>query len=223
MNYKIIYDDKQLEFTNKYPALTFSDDSNKNFYRVNDDIIEVKYLKLDDFKQEQEVKRKYKIIFLILKSVNESDLEKLNDIVKYDNVIVGIRDKNFLLNNKIILFKGIDEKINIEALIGMFCNKDILKSIKNKKRVSSMLIGYESLLNPVGNISKSILNNFNHICNYEHYVMYLYSSREFDLQEIAYIEDLLTEYLYEANKIEIKQIKNNFIDDNVFYSILATK
>lgn len=224
MNYKIICDDRDIEFTNNYPALTFSYDTNKNFYRVNDDIIEVEYLNFDDINERVELKKKFKLIFIILKSIENYDLERINNISKYDNVIIAVMDKDVFLENKnIVMLKGLNEKINVEALIDMFSNKDIMMRVKNKKRVSSMILGNEDLVNPVGNMLKNILKNFSRIDNYKEYIMYLYSNKEFNLQETAYLEDLMREYLYNAGKIEIKQIKDSEIEDNVFYSILATR
>lgn len=224
MNYKIMCDDRDIEFTNNYPALTFSYDTNKNFYRVNDDIIEVEYLNFDDINERVDLKKKFKLIFIILKSIENYDLERINNISKYDNVIIAVMDKDVFLENKnIVMLKGLNEKINVEALIDMFSNKDIMMRVKNKKRVSSMILGNEDLVNPVGNMLKNILKNFSRIDNYKEYIMYLYSNKEFNLQETAYLEDLMREYLYNAGKIEIKQIKDSEIEDNVFYSILATR
>lgn len=224
MNYKIMCDDRDIEFTNNYPALTFSYDTNKNFYRVNDDIIEVEYLNFDDINERVDLKKKFKLIFIILKSIENYDLERINNISKYDNVIIAAMDKDVFLENKnIVMLKGLNEKINVEALIDMFSNKDIMMRVKNKKRVSSMILGNEDLVNPVGNMLKNILKNFSRIDNYKEYIMYLYSNKEFNLQETAYLEDLMREYLYNAGKIEIKQIKDSEIEENVFYSILATR
>lgn len=224
MNYKIICDDRDIEFTNNYPALTFSYDINKNFYRVNDDIIEVDYLNFDDINERVDLKKKFKCIFVILKSIENYDLERIDNISKYDNVVIAVMDKNIFLENKnIVMLKGLNEKINVEALIDMFSNKDIMMRVKNKKKISSMILGNEDLVNPVGNMLRNILKNFSHIDNYKEYIMYLYSNKEFNLQETAYLEDLMREYLYNAGKIEIKQIKDSEIEDNVFYSILATR
>lgn len=202
--------------------LCFSDDDNKNFYRVKDNIIEVNYLSFNEIDEERDFSRRFKNIFVILKSIDDCDIEKVKDVLAHDNVIVGVRNNNAHINNKrIITFKGINESINVEALIDMFSNKDILSKVKNN--ISSMILGYESLANPVGNILNNVLKNFKYIDNYKDYIMYLYSNKEFNLQETAYLEDLLKEYSYGTGKIEINQINNDGIKDNVFYSILATR
>lgn len=224
MNYKIICDNKEIEFTNNYPALAFSDDEHKNFYRVKDNIIEVNYLSFNEIDEERDFSRRFKTIFVILKSIEDCSFEKLEDILAHDNVIVGVRSNSAHINNKrIITFKDINERINVEALIDMFSNEDILSKVKNKNNISSMILGYESLTNPVGNILNNVLKNFKYIDNYKDYIMYLYSNKEFNLQETAYLEDLLKEYSYGTGKIEINQINDDGIKDNVFYSILATR
>ncbi len=224
MNFKIICDNKDIEFTNNYPALAFSDDDYKNFYRVRDNIIEVNYLNFEDINEKRDFCRRFKTIFLILKSIDKCDIKKLEEILAHDNVIVGVRNNNAYINNKkVITFKGINEKINVEALVDMFSNRDILSKVKNKGNSSSMILGHESLTNSVGKILNNVLNNFKYIDNYKEYIMYLYSDKEFNLQETAYLEDLLREYSYGTRKIEIKQINDDGIKDNVFYSILATR
>ena len=93
MNYKIICDNKEIEFTNNYPALAFSDDDHKNFYRAKDNIIEVNYLSFNEIDEERDFNTRFNNIFVILKSIDDSDIEKVEYILAYDNVIVGVRTK----------------------------------------------------------------------------------------------------------------------------------
>ena len=70
---------------------------------------------------------------------------------------------------------------------------------------------------------KNLFQSFKYIENYKEYIMYIYTNKELGMQDIAYLEDLMKEYLYEANKIEIKQLKDSEVKNNIVYSILASK
>ncbi|WP_090011996.1 hypothetical protein [Clostridium sp. DSM 8431] len=225
MNYKIIYNDKNIEFTNSCLALAFSGDTDKNFYRVDNDIVEVCYLDINNINESRDLKDKYKTIFILINFIKSDEVEKIYSLLNYNNVIVASinKDSSIIKDDKVISLKGFNKKISIEALIKMFSNKEILMKIKNREVSSSIVIGNESMENHIEKILENLIRNFTHIENYKEYIMYLCANEEFNIAEVAYLEDLMNEYLYKADKIKIQQFKNGEIKDNVLYSILAIK
>lgn len=225
MNYKIICNDKSIEFTNDFPALTFSEDIDKNFYRIDNDIVEVCYKDIKDINRNEDLKSKYKRIFILFNSVEKDEEEKIVNLLNYTNVIVVAlnRQTNIIRNNNISILKGFKEQINIESLIKVFSNEEVLIKVRDRKNSSSIVIGNESLESTIEKMLKNLFQSFKYIENYKEYIMYIYTNKELGMQDIAYLEDLMKEYLYEANKIEIKQLKDSEVKNNIVYSILASK
>lgn len=224
INYKIICNDRSIKFINSQAALSFWDETDKIFCKVNNNTIEIKYSSLDDISESEDLSIKYETIIIMLKSVGKDNMKKLNFLLSHNNVIVAMMREEKICNRpNMIKLKTVNEKINVEALISMFSNKEILTMIKSGILEFSMIIGCEKLINSLESILQNILNNIYYIENNKYYNLYLYCNKEFNLQETAELEDLMREYLYNAEEIEIKQVNNSELKNNVFYSILAAK
>ncbi|MEG0295643.1 MAG: hypothetical protein RR620_02920 [Clostridium sp.] len=215
MNYKIICENSEIELTGYMPALTFLDDGNRNFYRVDNDIVEIFYL--DELNQKDISKFNGKKTIMLLTKVDEKKISIIKEIEKNGNIIIAIgkRSINDVFQN-IIYISSLctKDKIDIRTLLKIFTDDDLIVKIKNRKNECLSVIGMNDLSNPIGNITLNILKNFAYVQSCNNYNLYIYSKDEFDLQDISYLEDAIKEYI-EMN-INLTIIQNNSNDENGF-------
>lgn len=205
----------------------------KKCYRIGNDKIEIIKLnsEINNIHSFEFINYNEDRVLLVLNEINEDNIIKLNELFKNKNVIIlAIRKKlsldiyklNLEIISKLIILKQSDfnNKIDVESILLPLLNSyDKNKFIDNAKE-RYLILGCEYGENALGKIVLNVLKSCNDIHRYENLDLNLCSNKEFNLQELTYIEDPLIEYMEEDAKLIIKQITNNDRDDKVYFSML---
>ena len=237
MKIKIISleDEKAIRFDNISSKLEVLDNNNfKNkvkYYKVEKNIVEVYYLTEKEYINNYNLNSNSDRILVLVKSLNEKNIEIIKKIESNYNIIVAIGEVNILnekikeefnkLNNVIIINKLKKENtIDLKLLVIMLKNKEILYSLNlNKQKNTILLDSSES----IGKIVLSILEQFNYIENSKEYNLYLYSKEEVGIQELTYLEDPIKEYIYNDAILRVNTVVNENINDKNYFLVVTAK
>lgn len=237
MKIKIISleDEKAIRFDNISSKLEVLDNNNfKNkvkYYKVEKNIVEVYYLTEKEDINNYNLNSNSDRILVLVKSLNEKNIEIIKKIESNYNIIVAIGEVNILnekikeefnkLNNVIIINKLKKENtIDLKLLVIMLKNKEILYSLNlNKQKNTILLDSSES----IGKIVLSILEQFNYIENSKEYNLYLYSKEEVGIQELTYLEDPIKEYIYNDAILRVNTVVNENINDKNYFLVVTPK
>ncbi|WP_195999837.1 hypothetical protein [Clostridium sp. 1001271B_151109_B4] len=237
MKIKIISleDEKSISFKN--PSLGFEIVDNKNFnnskyYKVEKNIIEVSYLLEKDLNIEKyDLKNNSDIILILVKSFEGKNIEIIKEIKSKYNILVAIGDVNLSdkyirdefnkLNNVIIVTELKKEnKIDLKLITLTLKNKEIFNKISIEKQRNTILIDSNE---SIGKVVLSLLEQFNYMQNNKEYNLYLYSKEEIGLQELAYLEDPIREYIYDDAILKIDTFTNEDITDKNYFTVFIAK
>ena len=223
MKIKIISleDEKSISFKNSSLGFEIVDNNSK-YYKVEQDIVEISYLLEKDVNIENyNLKNNSDIILIVAKSFEGKNIEIIKKIKSKYNIIVAIGDVNLSdkytrdefnkLNNVLIVAELKKEnKIDLKLLSLILKNKEIFNKSSIEKQRSTILIDSNE---SIGKVVLSLLEQFNYIQNNKEYNLYLYSKDEIGLQELAYLEDPIREYIYDEATLKSKQVvKLNYLN-----------
>ena len=236
MKIKIICleDEKNIKFNNissKFEIL--GDNSFKKrakYYNIEKNIVEVHYL----MKKEESI-NKYNLnsnsdmILVLAKSLNHKNIERIKKITSNYNIIVAVGEVNISnkdikeefnkLNNVIIINKLKKENtIDLNLLVIMISNKEMFFNL-NKQKNTILIDSDES----IGKIVLSILEQFNYIENNREYNLYIYSKEEVGVQELAYLEDPIKEYIYNDAILRVNTVIDKNLKDKSYFLVATGK
>lgn len=233
MKIKIISleDEKSISFKNSSLGFEIVDNNSK-YYKVEQDIVEISYLLEKDVNIENyNLKNNSDIILIVAKSFEGKNIEIIKKIKSKYNIIVAIGDVNLSdkytrdefnkLNNVLIVAELKKEnKIDLKLLSLILKNKEIFNKSSIEKQRSTILIDSNE---SIGKVVLSLLEQFNYIQNNKEYNLYLYSKDEIGLQEIAYLEDPIREYIYDEATLKIDTFTNEDITDKNYFVVFEAK
>ena len=233
MKIKIISleDEKSISFKNSSLGFEIVDNNSK-YYKVEQDIVEISYLLEKDVNIENyNLKNNSDIILIVAKSFEGKNIEIIKKIKSKYNIIVAIGDVNLSdkytrdefnkLNNVLIVAKLKKEnKIDLKLLSLILKNKEIFNKSSIEKQRSTILIDSNE---SIGKVVLSLLEQFNYIQNNKEYNLYLYSKDEIGLQELAYLEDPIREYIYDEATLKIDTFTNEDITDKNYFVVFEAK
>lgn len=233
MKIKIISleDEKSISFKNSSLGFEIVDNNSK-YYKVEQDIVEISYLLEKDVNIENyNLKNNSDIILIVAKSFEGKNIEIIKKIKSKYNIIVAIGDVNLSdkytrdefnkLNNVLIVAELKKEnKIDLKLLSLILKNKEIFNKSSIEKQRSTILIDSNE---SIGKVVLSLLEQFNYIQNNKEYNLYLYSKYEIGLQELAYLEDPIREYIYDEATLKIDTFTNEDITDKNYFVVFEAK
>lgn len=233
MKIKIISleDEKSISFKNSSLGFEIVDNNSK-YYKVEQDIVEISYLLEKDVNIENyNLKNNSDIILIVAKSFEGKNIEIIKKIKSKYNIIVAIGDVNLSdkytrdefnkLNNVLIVAELKKEnKIDLKLLSLILKNKEIFNKSSIEKQRSTILIDSNE---GIGKVVLSLLEQFNYIQNNKEYNLYLYSKDEIGLQELAYLEDPIREYIYDEATLKIDTFTNEDITDKNYFVVFEAK
>ena len=233
MKIKIISleDEKSISFKNSSLGFEIVDNNSK-YYKVEQDIVEISYLLEKDVNIENyNLKNNSDIILIVAKSFECKNIEIIKKIKSKYNIIVAIGDVNLSdkytrdefnkLNNVLIVAELKKEnKIDLKLLSLILKNKEIFNKSSIEKQRSTILIDSNE---SIGKVVLSLLEQFNYIQNNKEYNLYLYSKDEIGLQELAYLEDPIREYIYDEATLKIDTFTNEDITDKNYFVVFEAK
>ncbi|SCJ59166.1 hypothetical protein [Clostridium saudiense] len=233
MKIKIISleDEKSISFKNSSLGFEIVDNNSK-YYKVEQDIVEISYLLEKDVNIEKyNLKNNSDIILIVAKSFEGKNIEIIKKIKSKYNIIVAIGDVNLSdkytrdefnkLNNVLIVAELKKEnKIDLKLLSLILKNKEIFNKSSIEKQRSTILIDSNE---SIGKVVLSLLEQFNYIQNNKEYNLYLYSKDEIGLQELAYLEDPIREYIYDEATLKIDTFTNEDITDKNYFVVFEAK
>ena len=236
MKIKIICleDEKNIKFNNissKFEIL--GDNSFKKrakYYNIEKNIVEVYYLM-----EKEEGINKYNLnsnsdmILVLAKSLNHKNIERIKKITSNYNIIVAVGEVNISnkdikeefnkLNNVIIINKLKKENtIDLNLLVIMISNKEMFFNL-NKQKNTILIDSDES----IGKIVLSILEQFNYIENNREYNLYIDSKEEVGVQELAYLEDPIKEYIYNDAILRVNTVIDKNLKDKSYFLVATGK
>ena len=233
MKIKIISLEDEKSFSFKNSSLGFEIvDNNSKYYKVEQDIVEISYLLEKDVDIENyNLKNNSDIILIVAKSFEGKNIEIIKKIKSKYNIIVAIGDVNLSdkytrdefnkLNNVLIVAELKKEnKIDLKLLSLILKNKEIFNKSSIEKQRSTILIDSNE---SIGKVVLSLLEQFNYIQNNKEYNLYLYSKDEIGLQELAYLEDPIREYIYDEATLKIDTFTNEDITDKNYFVVFEAK
>lgn len=235
MKIKIISleDEKAIRFDNISSKLEVLDNNNfKNkvkYYKVEKNIVEVYYLTEKEDINNYNLNSNLDRILVLVKSLNEKNIEIIKKIESNYNIIVAIGEVNIAnekikeefnkLNNVIIINKLKKEStIDLNLLAIVLNNKEMFLNL-NKQKNTILIDSNES----IGKIVLSILEQFNYIENSKEYNLYLYSKEEVGIQELTYLEDPIKEYIYNDAILRVNTVVNENINDKNYFLVVTAK
>lgn len=233
MKIKIISleDEKSISFKNSSLGFEIVDNNSK-YYKVEQDIVEISYLLEKDVNIENyNLKNNSDIILIVAKSFEGKNIEIIKKIKSKYNIIVAIGDVNLSdkytrdefnkLNNVLIVAELKKEnKIDLKLLSLILKSKEIFNKSSIEKQRSTILIDSNE---SIGKVVLSLLEQFNYIQNNKEYNLYLYSKDEIGLQELAYLEDPIREYIYDEATLKIDTFTNEDITDKNYFVVFEAK
>ena len=233
MKIKIISleDEKSISFKNSSLGFEIVYNNSK-YYKVEQDIVEISYLLEKDVNIENyNLKNNSDIILIVAKSFEGKNIEIIKKIKSKYNIIVAIGDVNLSdkytrdefnkLNNVLIVAELKKEnKIDLKLLSLILKNKEIFNKSSIEKQRSTILIDSNE---SIGKVVLSLLEQFNYIQNNKEYNLYLYSKDEIGLQELAYLEDPIREYIYDEATLKIDTFTNEDITDKNYFVVFEAK
>lgn len=234
MKIKIISleDEKSISFKNSSLGFEIVDNNSSKYYKVEQDIVEISYLLEKDVNIEKyNLKNNSDIILIVAKSFEGKNIEIIKKIKSKYNIIVAIGDVNLSdkytrdefnkLNNVLIVAELKKEnKIDLKLLSLILKNKEIFNKSSIEKQRSTILIDSNE---SIGKVVLSLLEQFNYIQNNKEYNLYLYSKDEIGLQELAYLEDPIREYIYDEATLKIDTFTNEDITDKNYFVVFEAK
>lgn len=199
------------------------------YYNIEKNTVEVYYLTKKEDINKYNLNNNSDMILILTKVLNEKNIEIIKKIRNDYNIIVATGEVNILnknvkeefneLNNVIIINKLKKENaIDINLLVAMLKHKEIFLNLNKQKNII-LIDSNES----IGKIALSILEQFNYIENSKEYNLYLYSKEEVGIQELAYLEDPIKEYIYNDAIFRINIVINKNINDKSYFLIATNK
>ena len=221
MKIKIISleDEKSISFKNSSLGFEIVDNNSK-YYKVEQDIVEISYLLEKDVNIEKyNLKNNSDIILIVAKSFEGKNIEIIKKIKSKSDKYT--RDEFNKLNNVLIVAELKKEnKIDLKLLSLILKNKEIFNKSSIEKQRSTILIDSNE---SIGKVVLSLLEQFNYIQNNKEYNLYLYSKDEIGLQELAYLEDPIREYIYDEATLKIDTFTNEDITDKNYFVVFEAK
>lgn len=199
--------------------------SMQKFYKVNNEIIDINYVNEENFfnfiSKNNYLNSNNKIL-IVFNDLNSNNIEILNNILNTKNNITVVYGKctvdmhSFRFKNINLMPQLLLKGIEIESKLFTFM---LIKNIVPVKKI--ILTGKQKGENAIGNIVLQILKDFTYFQHSEELELYLYVNKKLNIQEIAYIEDPLREYLMNNVIFKIHQIENKDLDDKIIFSLLG--
>ncbi|WP_195963744.1 hypothetical protein, partial [Clostridium cuniculi] len=103
-------------------------------------------------------------------------------------------------------------------LVIMISNKEMFFNL-NKQKNTILIDSDES----IGKIVLSILEQFNYIENNREYNLYIYSKEEVGVQELAYLEDPIKEYIYNDAILRVNTVIDKNLKDKSYFLVATGK
>lgn len=205
--------------------------NNIKYFKYEKNIIEICYLAIDEKLYNYNLNNNADIIFVLVKSLNEYNVKIIKKLKMKFNISVisgeiNILNKNikeeFNKSTNIILINKLKKEntINLKLLVLMLNNKDILCSLNIRNEKSIILIDNNKNM---GKVVLSILEQFNYIERSKYLNLYLYSERQLNLQELAYLEDPIREYIYGDSILKINTVVNDKINEKSYFLVAKNK
>ena len=199
------------------------------YYNIEKNIVEVYYLTKKEDINKYNLNNNSDMILVLAKALNEKNIEIIKKMRNDYNIIVATGEVNILnkdvkeefnkLNNVVIINKLKKENaIDINLLVAMLKHKEIFLNL-NKQKNTILIDSNES----IGKIALSILEQFNYIENNKEYNLYLYSKDEVGIQELAYLEDPIKEYIYNDAIFRINTVINKNINNKSYFLVATAK
>lgn len=204
----------------------------KKYFKLDKYNIEIIIMNLNNYKTIQNLNLYNEKCIIIIKRLNDINLELIKKIYDLTNPIILDIDGSLInkssediltnLNNVIALRKDSFTKKNEcynMVLISIFDNYDFIKKQLN---LPIIICGYQSRREELGKISLNILKSCEDIHKWNKFVFNLNLRYKLNLQELTYIKDPLNEYINDKAEIIIKQITNNVLDEKIYYSLILS-
>ncbi|MDU2123153.1 MAG: hypothetical protein E7E64_11465 [Clostridium celatum] len=199
------------------------------YYNIEKNIVEVYYLTKKEDINKYNLNNNSDMILVLAKALNEKNIEIIKKMRNDYNIIVATGEVNILnkdvkeefnkLNNVVIINKLKKENtIDINLLVTMLKHQEIFFYL-DKQKNTILIDGNES----IGKIALSILEQFNYIENSKEYNLYLYSKDEVGIQELAYLEDAIKEYIYSNAIFRINTVINKNINNKSYFLVATAK
>ena len=199
------------------------------YYNIEKNIVEVYYLTKKEDINKYNLNNNSDMILVLAKALNEKNIEIIKKMRNDYNIIVATGEVNILnkdvkeefnkLNNVVIINKLKKENaIDINLLVTMLKHQEIFFYL-DKQKNTILIDGNES----IGKIALSILEQFNYIENNKEYNLYLYSKDEVGIQELAYLEDAIKEYIYSNAIFRINTVINKNINNKSYFLVATAK
>ena len=199
------------------------------YYNIEKNIVEVYYLTKKEDLNKYNLNNNSDMILVLAKALNEKNIEIIKKMRNDYNIIVATGEVNILnkdvkeefnkLNNVVIINKLKKENtIDINLLVTMLKHQEIFFYL-DKQKNTILIDGNES----IGKIALSILEQFNYIENSKEYNLYLYSKDEVGIQELAYLEDAIKEYIYSNAIFRINTVINKNINNKSYFLVATAK
>lgn len=199
------------------------------YYNIEKNIVEVYYLTKKEDINKYNLNNNSDMILVLAKALNEKNIEIIKKIRNDYNIIVATGEVNILnkdvkeefnkLNNVVIINKLKKENtIDINLLVTMLKHQEIFFYL-DKQKNTILIDSNES----IGKIALSILEQFNYIENSKEYNLYLYSKDEVGIQELAYLEDPIKEYIYSDAIFRINTVINKNINNKSYFLVATAK
>ena len=194
----------------------------RTYHSVDGNIVEIVSLEKNEeliYKEcRSNNKNQITVLFVNGKSISIIDkIQGINNRImildKYDSIDeIYENDHN---NIKYIHF--VKEKYDISSIVYF-----ILDDYTNKHGINC-LAGCECSNDLCGNMVMNILKNLNYIKNYNNLQLNLHVQDTLGLDKIAYIEDILKEYINEGSVLIIKQSVVKNMDNKIYFNLLGVK
>lgn len=223
MKYKVICLGDNIKLKESSPALSFWGDSNINYYRIDNDIIEVICLcNLENYKFKLNTE---KVILLVDKITNDNIIE-IKSLVKKSNTLMFAGENLTEEDLKNVLFISAlknHEEIKLKTLINIISNENVLYKVKGGHYINYAVIGEEYAKDPIGGMILNILKNLSFLNGSKNYTVTIYSEDELNLQDISYLEDAIKEYIDINANFTVNQITKLNHSDIIDYFIIGKK
>lgn len=194
----------------------------RSYHSVDGNIVEIVSLEKNEELIYRECRSNNKnqitVLFVNKKSISIIDkIQEINNRVmileKYDSMDEIYENDHD--NIKHVHF--IKEKYDIDSIV-YFILDDY-----NNNHGSNCLAGCECSNDLYENMIINILKNLNYIKNYKNLQLNLHVQDTLGLDKIAYIEDILKEYINEGSMLIIRQSIAKSIENKIYFNLLGVK
>lgn len=220
MKYKLIYDSKCGDVVNNnlkngFEYINSNNKLEKIYYKIGKDKVEIVKLDMENTNLEEfKTINEYRTL-IIVDEINNKNIEIIKELYKNEKIIFLSLKDDLKINHSIIL-KEKYSKIGIDLIL--LCLINNFDAIKYTKQLY-LSFGNETSKS-LGKLSLKILQKLRDIDKYKNIYLNLYLNKEYNLQELTYIEDPLREYMNSDSRLIIKQIIDKDLNDEIYFTVL---